>query len=100
LLSGGEKTLTGIAFLMALFRYHSSPFCMMDEVDAALDELNVQRYTALISDMKSEIQFLIVTHNKRSMEAADQLYGVTMSEPGVSTVLSAKFEEAEALVEQ
>jgi chromosome segregation protein len=100
LLSGGEKTLTGIAFLMALFRYHSSPFCMMDEVDAALDEVNVQRYTALIADMKKEIQFLIVTHNKRSMESADQLYGVTMSEPGVSTVLSAKFEEAEALVEQ
>ena len=98
LLSGGEKTLTGIAFLMALFRFHASPFCVMDEVDAALDEVNVQRYTSLIADMKREIQFLIVTHNKRSMESADQLYGVTMSEPGVSTILSAKFEEAEALI--
>jgi chromosome segregation protein len=99
LLSGGEKTLTGIAFLMALFQYHASPFCVMDEVDAALDEVNVQRFTSLIAEMKQKIQFLIVTHNKRTMEAADQLYGVTMAEPGVSSILSARFEEAEALIE-
>jgi chromosome segregation protein len=98
LLSGGEKTLTGIAFLMALFQYHASPFCVMDEVDAALDEINIQRFAALISEMKKKIQFVIVTHNKRTMEAADQLYGITMGEPGVSSILSAKFEEAEALV--
>jgi chromosome segregation protein len=99
LLSGGEKSLTGVAFLMALFQYHTSPFCIMDEVDAALDEVNVQRFTSLISDMKKQIQFIVVTHNKRTMEAADQLYGVTMSEPGVSSILSARFEEAEALIE-
>ncbi len=99
LMSGGEKTLTGIAFLMSLFQYHASPFCVMDEVDAALDEINVQRFTALISDMRKQIQFIVVTHNKRTMEAADQLYGVTMAEPGVSSILSAKFEEAEALLD-
>jgi chromosome segregation protein len=100
LLSGGEKTLTGVAFLMALFQYHTSPICVMDEVDAALDEVNIQRFASLISEMKRQIQFIIVTHNKRTMEAADQLYGVTMGEPGVSSILSAKFEEAAALVEQ
>jgi chromosome segregation protein len=99
LLSGGEKSLTGVAFLMALFQYHASPFCIMDEVDAALDELNVQRFTALISEMRRQIQFIVVTHNKRTMECADQLYGVTMAEPGVSNILSARFEEAEALIE-
>jgi chromosome segregation protein len=99
LLSGGEKTLTGIAFLMALFQYHTSPFCVMDEVDAALDEINVQRFAALISEMKTGIQFVIVTHNKRTMEAADHLYGITMAEPGISNVLSARFEEAEALIQ-
>lgn len=99
LLSGGEKSLTGVAFLMALFQYHASPFCIMDEVDAALDEVNVQRFTALVSDMRRQIQFIVVTHNKRTMEAADQLYGVTMVEPGVSSILSARFEEAEALIE-
>jgi chromosome segregation protein len=71
----------------------------MDEVDAALDELNVQRFTALISEMKKQIQFIVVSHNKRTMEAADQLYGVTMVEPGVSSILSARFEEAAALIE-
>jgi chromosome segregation protein len=98
-LSGGEKALTGVAFLMAMFQYHASPFCVMDEVDAPLDEVNVQRFAQLVSDMKKRVQFIIVTHNKRTMEAADQLYGVTMAEPGVSTVLSAKFEDAEALIE-
>jgi len=99
LLSGGEKSLTGVAFLMALFQYHASPFCIMDEVDAALDEVNVQRFTALVSEMKKQIQFIVVSHNKRTMEAADQLYGVTMAEPGVSSILSARFEEAAALIE-
>ncbi len=98
LLSGGEKSLTGVAFLMAMFQYHASPFCIMDEVDAALDEVNVQRFTSLIADMKRQIQFIVVTHNKRTMESADQLYGITMGEPGVSSILSARFEEAEALI--
>ncbi|MCI0612417.1 hypothetical protein L0244_05460, partial [bacterium] len=99
LLSGGEKALSGIAFLMALFQYTPSPFCVMDEVDAALDDANINRFTSLISEMKMHIQFIIVTHQKGTMEAADQLYGVTMAEPGVSTVLSAKFEEAQALIQ-
>jgi chromosome segregation protein len=99
LLSGGEKALSGIAFLMALFQYNASPFCVMDEVDAALDEVNVQRFLSVISEMKKQIQFIVVTHQKGTMEAADQLYGVTMAEPGVSTVLSAKFEEAQALIQ-
>ncbi len=99
LLSGGEKALSGIAFLMALFQYNPSPFCVMDEVDAALDEVNIQRFTSLISEMKKHIQFIVVTHQKLTMEAADQLYGVTMAEPGVSTVLSARFEEAQALIQ-
>ena len=99
LLSGGEKALSGIAFLMALFQYTPSPFCVMDEVDAALDDASIIRFTSLISEMKPHIQFIIVTHQKGTMEAADQLYGVTMAEPGVSTVLSAKFEEAQALIQ-
>lgn len=98
-LSGGEKALSGIAFLMSLFRYHASPFCVMDEVDAPLDESNVGRFVSLISEMKKQVQFIVVSHNKRTMEAADQLYGVTMGEPGVSSVLSAKFEEAEAFAQ-
>jgi len=81
---------------MALFRYHASPFCVMDEVDAPLDESNVGRFVSLIAEMKKHVQFIVVTHNKRTMEAADHLYGVTMGEPGVSSVLSARFEEAEA----
>jgi len=99
LLSGGEKALSGIAFLMALFQYTPSPFCVMDEVDAALDDANINRFTSLISEMKKHIQFIVVTHQKGTMESADQLYGVTMGEPGVSTVLSAKFEEAQALIQ-
>jgi chromosome segregation protein len=99
LLSGGEKALSGIAFLMALFQYNASPFCVMDEVDAALDEVNVQRFITVVAEMKKQIQFIIVTHQKGTMESADQLYGVTMAEPGVSTVLSAKFEEAQALIQ-
>src|SRR5262249_34533123 len=82
LISGGEKALTGIAFLMALFQYHPSPFCVMDEVDAPLDDSNIQRFTSLISEMKDKIQFVIVTHMKQTMVAASQLYGVTMAEPG------------------
>lgn len=98
-LSGGEKALTGIAFLMALFQYHPSPFCVMDEVDAPLDDSNILRFTSLINEMRDKVQFLIVTHMKQTMASASQLYGITMGEPGVSSVLSAKFEEAEALIQ-
>ncbi|HLH41399.1 MAG TPA: chromosome segregation protein SMC [Bryobacteraceae bacterium] len=92
LLSGGEKSLTAMALLMAIFRYTPSPFCVLDEVDAALDELNIQRMTHLIKEMSRETQFIVITHAKRTMEAAQALYGVTMQEPGVSKLVSVRFE--------
>jgi chromosome segregation protein len=92
LLSGGEKSLTAMALLMAIFRYTPSPFCILDEVDAPLDEANIQRLTRLIKEMAGETQFIVITHAKRTMEAAQALYGVTMQEPGVSTLVSVKFD--------
>ncbi len=92
LLSGGEKSLTAMALLMAIFRYTPSPFCILDEVDAPLDEANIQRLTRLIKEMSAETQFIVITHAKRTMEAAQALYGVTMQEPGVSTLVSVKFD--------
>ena len=92
LLSGGEKSLTAMALLMAIFRYTPSPFCILDEVDAPLDEPNIQRLTRLIREMSEETQFIVITHAKRTMEAAAALYGVTMQEPGVSKLVSVKFD--------
>jgi chromosome segregation protein len=92
LLSGGEKSLTAMALLMAIFRYQPSPFCVLDEVDAPLDEPNIVRLTRLIQEMARQTQFLVITHAKRTMEAAQSLYGVTMQEPGVSKLVSVKFE--------
>ena len=92
LLSGGEKSLTAMALLMAIFRYTPSPFCILDEVDAPLDEPNIQRLTRLLKEMSAETQFIVITHAKRTMEAAQALYGVTMQEPGVSKLVSVKFE--------
>jgi len=92
LLSGGEKSLTAMALLMAIFRYTPSPFCILDEVDAPLDEPNIQRLTRLLKEMSEETQFIIITHAKRTMEAAAALYGVTMQEPGVSKLVSVKFD--------
>ena len=91
LLSGGEKALTAVALLMAIFRYQPSPFCIMDEVDAPLDEANIGRLTALLKEMSVQTQFVLITHSKRTMEAAQALYGVTMQEPGVSKLVSVKF---------
>jgi chromosome segregation protein len=88
LLSGGEKALTALALLVGIFEFQPSPFCVLDEVDAALDETNVGRLTDLLSSLSKETQFLIVTHSKRMMQSADMIYGVTMQEPGVSKVLS------------
>jgi chromosome segregation protein len=93
LLSGGERALTAIALLFAAFLVKPSPFCMLDEVDAPLDEANVTRFTRLIREMSSRSQFITITHNKRTMEMADALYGITMSEPGSSRVISAKLRE-------
>ena len=87
-MSGGEKTLTAMSLLFAFFTHHPSPFCIMDEADAALDEANVERYVNLIKDFSKSTQFIVVTHNKRTMEAARMLYGITMEESGVSKVMS------------
>ncbi len=96
LLSGGEKALTALALLMAIFRYQPSPFCVLDEVDAPLDEPNIERLLRLIRDMAGETQFVIITHAKRTMEVAESLYGVTMQEPGVSRLVSVRFREQSA----
>jgi len=96
LLSGGEKALAAVALLMAIFRYQPSPFCVMDEVDAPLDESNIGRLTRLLREMSAQTQFVVITHSKRTMEAAQALYGVTMQEPGVSRLVSVRFNAAEA----
>jgi chromosome segregation protein len=92
LLSGGEKAMTAIALVMAIFRYRPSPFCLLDEVDAPLDDANVGRFVDKIAQMAERTQFIVITHNKRTMEAARALYGVTMQEAGVSKVVSVRFE--------
>ena len=92
LLSGGEKTLTSMAFMFALFRYKPSPFCFLDEVDAALDDVNLARFLDLMRQIKTQTQFIIITHNYRTMEVADYIYGTTMDEPNITKVYSVKFE--------
>jgi len=92
LLSGGEKAMTALALLIAIFRYQPSPFCILDEVDAPLDEANVGRFTRLIGEMSGQTQFIIVTHNRKTMEMGSVLYGVTMQEPGVSKLVSVRWE--------
>ena len=92
LLSGGEKAMTALALLIAIFRYQPSPFCILDEVDAPLDEANVGRFTRLIGEMSAQTQFIVVTHNRRTMETGTVLYGVTMQEPGVSKIVSVRWE--------
>ena len=92
LLSGGEKALTAIALLLAIFKFQPSPFCVLDEVDAPLDEINTGRYAEMIKAMSAGTQFLLITHSKRTMEAADTLYGVTMQEAGISKIVSVQFQ--------
>jgi chromosome segregation protein len=94
LLSGGEKTMTCVALLLAIFRSRPSPFCVLDEVDAALDEANVDRFAGVLRDFLSSTQFIVVTHSKKTMAAADTLYGVTQEESGVSKRISVRFESA------
>jgi chromosome segregation protein len=93
LLSGGEKTMTAVALLLAIFRARPSPFCILDEVDAALDEANVDRFTSVVREFLDQSQFVIISHNKRTMAIANVLYGVTMQEPGVSRKVSVKFSD-------
>ncbi|MBN7138743.1 chromosome segregation protein SMC [Lysobacter enzymogenes] len=97
LLSGGEKAMTAVALVFAIFRLNPAPFCLLDEVDAPLDEANVGRFTAMVSEMSEQVQFLFVSHNKATMEAAQQLAGVTMREPGVSRLVSVDLAEATRL---
>lgn len=93
LLSGGEKALTAVAMIFSIFLTRPSPFCLLDEVDAPLDDSNIVRFNQMLRKLCDKTQFIIITHNKQSMEAADSLYGVTMEEPGVSTVVSVVFAE-------
>lgn len=97
LLSGGEKALTAVALVFAIFRLNPAPFCLLDEVDAPLDEANVGRFCAMVTEMSEKVQFLFVSHNKATMEAARQLSGVTMREPGVSRLVSVDLDEATRL---
>ena len=97
LLSGGEKAMTAIALIFAIFQLNPSPVCLLDEVDAPLDDTNVTRFAGLIEEMSQDVQFVVVTHNKLTMETADHLLGVTMNEPGVSRLVSVDVEKAAAM---
>jgi len=98
LLSGGEKALTAISLIFAIFLVKPSPFCFLDEVDAPLDDVNVVRFTRLITSLSYDSQFILITHNKKTMEIGDLLYGVTMEEPGISKTVSVEFNEASRLI--
>ena len=99
LLSGGEKSLTSLAFLFALFRYRPTPFCILDEVDAALDDVNLTRFLDLMKEIKKDTQFIIITHNYKTMEVADYIYGTTMAEPNITKLYSVKLEKQQELIQ-
>ena len=95
LLSSGERTLVAVSLLFAIFLTKPSPFCLLDEVDAPLDDANVGRYVRLLAEFKDSTQFIVITHNPRTMQAADAVYGVTMQEPGVSTIVGVRLGQME-----
>ena len=97
LLSGGEKALTAVSFVFSIFRLNPAPFCLLDEVDAPLDDANVGRFSAMVKEMSDSVQFIVVTHNKITMEMVHQLSGVTMREPGVSRLVQVDIDEAASL---
>jgi chromosome segregation protein len=94
LLSGGEKALTALSLLVGIFQFQPAPFCILDEVDAPLDETNVGRFAKLVHEMSDSTQFVIITHSKRTMSQADVIYGVTMQEPGVSKIVGVNMNRA------
>ena len=96
LLSTGERTLVALSLLFGIFLTKPSPFCLLDEVDAPLDDANVGRFATLLNEFKTRTQFLVITHNPRTMQAADAVYGVTMQEPGVSTIVGVRLGEQAA----
>ena len=96
LLSGGEKALSAMALMFAIFKYRPSPFCLLDEIDAPLDEANIGRFVGMLRGMQSDTQFILVTHNRKTMEIADRLYGVTMEEPGVSKLISVQLSQGQS----
>jgi chromosome segregation protein len=95
LLSGGERAMTSAALIFALIAVKPSPFYLLDEIDAALDDANVARFSQMVRDLAADAQMIIVTHNKQTMELADRMYGVTMAEPGISSIIAADLSEAE-----
>jgi len=98
LLSGGEKALTAVALVFSIFELNPAPFCMLDEVDAPLDDANVGRFCDLVAEMSEDVQFIFITHNKITMELARQLIGVTMREPGVSRMVDVDIDAAAEMV--
>jgi len=95
LLSGGERSLTAVALVFALLKISPTPFCILDEVDAMMDESNVGRFIDLLKDLSTDTQFLLITHNRNTVQAADVIYGVTMGKDGVSQVMSLQLEDVD-----
>ena len=99
MLSGGEKALTAVALVFSIFELNPAPFCMLDEVDAPLDDANVSRFANIIREMSDRVQFVVITHNKTTIAMAEQLVGVTMQEPGVSRLVAVDVEQAIEMAE-